>query len=331
MNTFEVIHVHSAHEFIDLMRRSHELWRGRSDTETDWIFRGQLNQQWHLEPSAHRQNPQTVLIHTYCEFLAKKYAAVNWEQWAAPEIELPPAKWKLPLRDVALEALVHATLVRDFVLLADDVRHPIKVLPFFRDLLDPDTRAFHHYFNGHLGDEELEIFAIAQHHGVPTLLLDWSFDPLVAAYFAAEGIVNEAAENDSENDLSVWALRRSLFEAKTPWPLAHLTVRGGLTPFVDAQAALFTWSPRIYLLELAHGKLPRFDAIVRGLAFNPDFAEWQRPFLRKVILPRAEALPLLKLLWRERLTSAHLMPTFDNIARALRLRSRWLPEGAGLI
>jgi hypothetical protein len=327
MNVFEVMHVDSASEFIHLMRRSHELWRGRNDTETDWIFRGQPNETWHLEPSAHRHNTQMALIRTYHEFLSRKFADVDWKSWAAPELELIPHRWRLPLKDVALEALVHATLVRDFVLLADEVRHHVKVEPFFYDLLDPETPAFSKYFNGHLANEELEIFAIAQHHGIPTLLLDWSFDPLVASYFAAEGLVNES----NCNNLAVWALRRSLFESKTSWPLARLTIRAGVTPFVDAQAALFTWCPSIYPLKLAHGKLPRFDTLVRCLATNPDFAECERPFLRKVILPYAEALPLLKLLWRERLTTAHLMPTFDNIARALRLRSQWIQDSAGLI
>lgn len=34
--------------------------------------------------------------------------------------------------------------------------------------------------------ELYEALAIAQHHGVPTRLLDFSYDPLVAAFFAAE-------------------------------------------------------------------------------------------------------------------------------------------------
>jgi hypothetical protein len=48
-------------------------------------------------------------------------------------------------------------------------------------------RNFARYARPHLPSEpanEWELLVVAQHHGVPTRLLDWSYSPLVAAHFA---------------------------------------------------------------------------------------------------------------------------------------------------
>ena len=42
------------------------------------------------------------------------------------------------------------------------------------------------------------LLAIAQHYGLPTRLLDWSFSPLVATYFAVQG-------GDTDHDAAIWA------------------------------------------------------------------------------------------------------------------------------
>lgn len=52
-----------------------------------------------------------------------------------------------------------------------------------------------------------EIISLAQHYGIPTRALDWSYDFKVALYFAVDGIL----ENNNE-DCVLWAFNYKIFE-----------------------------------------------------------------------------------------------------------------------
>lgn len=142
----------------------------------------------------------------------------------------------------------------------------------------------------HEPKSDWEWLALGQHHGLPTRLLDWSYNPMVATFFAVE--------NESDTDSAIytfWGGRMMTIE-KDPHPLevnavvryrpAHVTNR------ITAQSGLFT-------------------------VHNDPGTPFEHKSLLKIVIANDCRLDIKKTLYKYGVSRKSLFPGLDGLAADL--------------
>ncbi len=171
--------------------------------------------------------------------------------------------------------------------------------------------------------EFLELAGLAQHYGVPTRLLDWSYDPLVAAYFAS-------LNGGSDGHISVWCLHMAVLlddkHSVGGAPIEFVTPYYGGNPNLSAQAGVFThWRIKLpnvvnllqggqYVESRLHERslddllLETFSASGRQITHN---------IFIKFRLPKARATEVRKLLRDAGYAESRLFPGYAGVAKEI--------------
>jgi len=179
-------------------------------------------------------------------------------------------------------------------------------------------------------------FALAQHHGIPTRLLDWTELSYIAMYFSA--VKAAAFARDAEEKpinwthFSIWALNRAylyMFEVMEN-AFAHVvTLPRAANPNLHAQSGLFVhyWED-VPASPGAVFKPFQFDDVVvrapAGLRVAPNAViNLPSPALIRVDVPGHLAGPVLRELALLGVSASRLFPGYDGAARAVQESYLW--------
>lgn len=305
-------HFSTGEEMLDeVLRMLRPDWQRRV-----WIFRGQGDAKNHLIPKALRRDasfPQGVNAQSNGE-------QRNWE-WGALELFSSLADQ---------QGLTIPGLAQRFLGSTDFLRSINKAVSCEDNWPPKDI---------------YQLMALAQHYGISTRILDWTYSPLIGLYFAAADAANNKDNLSEKSSMALWAFNSHAPLAYTVllnpnvW-LETVNVPYAGNPNITAQKGSFTCINESNVDPHEPVSVLDTEEIVRNLAndlnnaieneqLNEDSLRTINqyigtdPILMKITAPAICGGNLLRQLSGFGIKASFIYPGYDGVSRAVKERGLW--------